>query len=166
MSKRKRSVQSVTDLGTAERMQHNDDFQDEPLTTRPGGPKRRRILTAIPLDRFFHKKLLTRRQFEAGERLRITHAMGNGSQSMSPNLEPRTSGGRQEMTDRAAESHADYGRACKAMGRLAAPVVAVVIHDEAPNDWARRTMDAGRAGMTLLRVGLDQLADFYGIPID
>lgn len=123
-------------------------------------------MTAIPLDRFFHKKLLTRRQFEAGERLRVTHAMGSGSQSMSPNLEPRTSGGRQEMTDRAAEAHADYGRACKAMGRLAAPVVAVVIHDEAPNDWARRTLNAGRAGMTLLRVGLDQLADFWGIPVD
>lgn len=156
----------LTDLGSAERMLHGDDWRDEPLDTRPGGPKRRRILTAIPLDRFFHKKLLTRRQFEAGERLRIVYAMGSGSQSMSPNLQPRTSPGRREMTDRQAEAHADYVRACKAMGRLAPGVVAVVIHDEAPNDWARRTMDAGRAGMTLLRLGLDQLADFYGIPTD
>jgi len=52
------------------------------------------------------------------------------------------------------------------MGRLAPAVIAVVVHDEAPNDWARRTMDAGRAGMTLLRLGLDQLADFWGIPVD
>ena len=163
--KKRPAAKIISDVGTAERMQHGDDWQDEPLTTRPGGPKRRRILTAIPLDRFFHKKLLTRRQFEAGERLRIVHALGSESKSMSPNLQPRTSPGRREMTDRQAEAHADYGRACKALGRLAAPVVAVVIHDEAPNDWARRTLNAGRAGMTLLRLGLDQLADCYGIPL-
>ncbi len=164
MNRKKQRV--LTDLGPAERMQHGDDWRDEPLDTRPGGPKRRRILTAIPLDRFFHKKLLTRRQFEAGERLRLLHQRGAGSGRVTADLQPRTSAGRREMSDGQAAAWADYVRACKALGRLSPAVVAVVIHDEAPNDWARRTMDAGRAGMTLLRLGLDQLADFWGIPVD
>jgi len=164
--KKRPAAKIISDVGTAERMQHGDDWQDEPLTTRPGGPKRRRILTAIPLDRFFHKKLLTRRQFEAGERLRLLHQRGAGSGRVTADLQPRTSAGRREMSDGQAEAWADYVRACRSMGRLAPAVIAVVVHDEAPNDWARRTMDAGRAGMTLLRLGLDQLADFWGIPVD
>ena len=70
MAKKKKKAEiTLLDFGIPERKTKADGISFEVIDKRLGGPKRMRITTQTPLDRYYQGEQISRRQFEAGEKL-------------------------------------------------------------------------------------------------
>ncbi len=69
MSKSKKPIHTPSDFGTRERLQHTEGIAYENVDKRLGSPKRMRVTVQTPLDRYYSREQITRRQFEAGMKL-------------------------------------------------------------------------------------------------
>ena len=146
------------DEGPAERYQHGDIIRIEP-TTR-AGISCRRVMTQSMLDRYVARKQITQRQFDAGRRLYGLWRAAGGEQRVIAYYAVRVQG-QTEMSDREAELRHRVTQLLRDMGALSGVLVHVCLCDSAARDWAVARGDAPQAGLAILRLALDGLADHW-----
>ncbi len=119
---------------------------------------RRTVVTVTPLDAYRHAGFLTRRQFDAGDRLRdIWHRAGRAPK-MTGDLE-LVGHGRTEMTDNQARA---WDRLAKMLNPLI-PHHRARVHDvccfEHGAEWAAANLgQPAHVGLIMLRNALDALS--------
>ncbi len=145
------------DMGPAERYQHGDIIRAEPTTH--AGISCRRVMTQSMLDRYFIRKQVTQRQFDAGRRLYGLWRAAGGEQRIIAYYAVRVQG-QTEMSDREAELRHRVTVLLRDMGALSGILVHVCLCDSAARDWAAARGDAPQAGLAVLRLALDGLADY------
>jgi hypothetical protein len=119
-----------------------------------------RVVTQNVLDRYLHRGQITLRQFDAGMRLyRLWRAAGSAA-SLTMTYAPRTDGSR-ELSEEQALRRSKLTSLLRRMGRFAEVLVHVCLCDQAARDWAVTRGDAPQAGVVVLRLALDQLADHW-----
>lgn len=149
---------AAPDAGPAERYRHGDIIQVE--ATERAGISCRRVMTQSMLDRYFARSQITQRQFDAGRRLYGMWRAAGGEQRVSAFYAVRVQG-QPEMSDREAELRSRVTRLLRDMGTLSGILVHVCLCDSAARDWAVARGDAPQAGLAILRLALDGLADCW-----
>lgn len=146
------------DQGPPERYQHGDVIRSEPGAD--AGVFYRRVATQSVLDRYLSRGQINQRQFDAGARLyRLWRAAG-GAQRVTLSYELRIPAGR-ELSDGQAALRQRLTEVLRAMGPLGGILVHVCLCDEAARTWASSRGDTPQAGVVVLRLALDALADHW-----
>ncbi len=150
------------DPGPPERYRHGDIIRAEPGDR--AGVHYRRVMTQSALDRYLAREQISQRQFDAGLKLyRLWRASGAGQRVIAaygPRIGNRHRGA-SEMTDRQAVLRQGVTEVLRRMGPLAGMLIHVCLCDEAARDWATARGDAPQAGVVVLRLALDALADHW-----
>lgn len=146
------------DIGPPERYRHGDVILSEPGAD--AGVFYRRVTTQSALDRYLARNQISQRQFDAGLKLyRLWRAVG-ATQRVTLSYGPRVEG-RRELSDRQALMHHRLIDILRAMEPLHGVLIHVCLHDEAAREWAAARGDAPQAGVVVLRLALDALADHW-----
>ncbi|MFQ5776023.1 MAG: DUF6456 domain-containing protein [Kiloniellaceae bacterium] len=146
------------DPGPPERYQHGDVVRTEP--GRAAGTFYRRVTTQSALDRYLARDQISQRQFDAGMKLyRLWRASG-AAQRVIASYSPRVQA-RRELSDEQAALRRRVTGILRRMGPLSGILVHVCLCDEAARDWAAARGDAPQAGVVVLRLALDALADYW-----
>jgi hypothetical protein len=120
----------------------------------------RRVATQSALDRYLNRGQISQRQFDAGIKLyRMWRATG-GAQRVTLSYELRIPSG-QELSDGQAVLRQRLTEVLRAVGQLGAILVHVCLCDEAARTWASSRGDTPQAGVVVLRLALDALADYW-----
>ena len=147
------------DVGPAQRYQHGDVIVLE--ETMQAGQRRVRNRTQSVLDRYLLRGQIGDRQFDAGGRLyRQWRAAGDqvsvtGRYDQRLGRSPNKSEFQFDMRGRVDRALRDVGK------QLSAVLVHVCLCDLPARDWAVRIGGAPQAGIVVLRLALDALADHY-----
>ena len=149
---------AAADSGPAERYQHGDAIRTE--TTGRAGVFCRRVTTQTMLDRYYARQQISQRQFDAGQRLYGVWRAAGGEQRITAFYGVRVQG-QSDMTDREAELRHRVTLLLRHMGALSGILVHVCLCDAAARDWAVARGDAPQAGLAILRLALDGLADHW-----
>jgi len=132
--------------------------------TIEAGARRARVRSQTMLDRYLQRSQVTWRQFDAGERLYGLWRATGQAPKVTASYAQRVSG-TPDMSDRQAAVRADVTKVLNAMGeRLASILVHVCFCDEAAGDWGERHRGRPGDGIAVLRLALDSLADYWGVP--
>lgn len=146
------------DSGPPERYQHGDVIRTEPGAD--AGVFYRRVATQSVMDRYLSRAQISQRQFDAGMKLyRLWRAAGS-AQSVTFAYGPRVEA-RRELSQEQAELRQRVTEVLRGAGPLSAILVHVCLCDGAARDWAKARGDAPQAGIVILRLGLDALADHW-----
>ncbi len=149
-------------LGLAGRKEKGDLIEME--ETIDAGVRRARIRTQSVLDRYLARAQITRRQFDAAERLHGTWRASGSAQTVVASYGLRVGGGG-DLTQRQAALRSDVTSALLAVGnRLASVLVHVCLCDEPAGTWGERQRGKAADGIPVLRLALDSLADHWGLP--
>ncbi len=134
--------------------------------TMQAGQRRLRVRTQTMMDRYLQRGQITRRQFDAGERLHTLWRAAGAAQSVVATYGIRIKGPG-EMSEHQAVRRAQVTKTLAAVGtRLASALVHVCLCDEAAGDWGERHRGRAGDGIAVLRLALDSLADHCGLPGD
>jgi|TARA_A100000171_G_C2111670_1_gene135391 hypothetical protein len=153
-----------TDFGTPERWQH-DEFRDEPTDKTAGAPKRRRVTTQTPLDRYHHRGQINQRQYDAGMKYYALHRRGSGTQRVTASYSPAVGKSNAEMSDGQAHAWAEFSMASREIGRqLNDCAYDVCVIGDSAGDWAKKQGADQKGGILVLRLALDALGDYFGMP--
>ena len=161
---KKRAPVSVSDFGTPERKARAEGVQYENIDRRLGSPKRMRVTTQTPLDRYFQREQINRRQYEAGMEFYALWRRAGRSQKVTSDYDAVIvdGGGR---SDGNADAFSDYIKILRTIGRDLAQVAQwVCIQGMSANEWAENNGHDPRGGVTVLRLTLDALGDEFGMP--
>jgi hypothetical protein len=132
--------------------------------TVQAGVKRARVRSQSMLDRYLLRDQISRRQYDAGERLHRLWRASGAAPMVVANYGPRIKGGG-DISDRQAALRADIGTVLTAIGsRQASVLIHVCLCDEAAGDWGGRHRGRATDGIPILRLALDGLADYWGMP--
>lgn len=154
------ALPSRGDMGPKERYNHGDVIQTEP--GEEAGVFLRRVVTQTALDRYLQRGQISQRQFDAGMKLyRLWRASGS-ARSVISNYGPRVDTAKEISEDQAILRH-KVSAVLRAMGRLSEILVHVCLCDLPARDWAESRRDAPQAGVVVLRLALDTLADHFKI---
>ncbi|MFQ6018807.1 MAG: DUF6456 domain-containing protein [Kiloniellaceae bacterium] len=146
------------DIGPPERYRHGDLIRTEPGAE--AGVFHRRVSTQSGLDRYLRRGQISQRQFDAGLKLyRMWRASGS-AQCLIGAYGIRVQARRELSEEQAALRHR-VTEVLRRMGRLSGILVHVCLCDEAARDWAVARGDAPQAGVVVLRLALDALADYW-----
>ena len=148
------------DPGPPERYRHGDVIRSEPGAD--AGVFYRRVTTQSVLDRYLSRSQIDPRQFDVGTKLYRMWRAAGGEQRVTFSYEPRVRG-RPELSDEQAVLRHRLTEVQRAMGPLAGILIQVCLCDEAARDWATSRGDAPQAGVVVLRLALDALADYWKI---
>lgn len=151
-------ARAAGDIGPPERYQHGDQVRSEP--GEAAGTHYRRITTQTALDRYLVRGQITQRQHDAGQKLYRLWRTSGGGQRVIASYGPRVQSAK-ELSDDQAVLRSRVTEILRRMGPLAAILVHVCLCDEAARDWARARGDAPQAGVVVLRLALDALADYW-----
>ena len=122
--------------------------------TMQAGVLRARVLTTRPLDRYQHKGLISETQWLAGDKFSHDWHIGCQGARVTSLYDVRIVGG---SVDNERVKHA-----LRDVGRQLRPVIIHVCGlDLSAGDWARLYGEPKRAGITVLRLGLNALDDVY-----
>lgn len=134
-----------------------------------------RNVAGTPLDRYLARKMISARQFDAGDRFREDwHFAGLTARVVQSYAPKVNSSGRADAgyampaAERQLYARQRVRGAQKQLGRLAKPLIAVAIEELNAEDLGKtagykQPGQARACGMTMLRLGLDMLADHYGL---
>jgi hypothetical protein len=148
------------DVGPPERYRHGDTIRTEPGDE--AGVFYRRVMTQSALDRYLARGQIGQRHFDAGMKLyRLWRASG-GARRVIAVYGPRLQANRDLTDDQAVLRHR-VTEVLRRMGPLSGILVHVCLCDEAARDWAVARGDAPQAGVVVLRLALDALADHWQI---
>lgn len=146
------------DIGPAERYHHGDLIRQEPGES--AGIFHNRNITQCVLDRYLARNQITQRQFDAGLKLyRLWRASG-AAQRIIASYSPRV-GAQREMSDDQAVLRGQVIDILRRMEPLSGILMHVCLCDESARDWAVKRGDAPQAGIAVLRLALDSLADYW-----
>lgn len=148
------------DAGPKERYQHGDTIRAEPGEV--AGLFVQRVTTQSVLDRYLQRGQISQRQFDAGMKLyRLWRASGS-ARSVISNYGPRIDSAK-EISERQAILRHKVTETLREMGRLSEILVHVCLCDQPAREWASSRRDAPQAGVVVLRLALDTLADHFKI---
>lgn len=147
------------DVGPPERYRHGDTIRAEP--GQEAGVFYRRVATQSALDRYLARGQIGQRQFDAGMRLYRLWRAGGGGQRVTASYGALRVKARRELSDQQAALRHRVTEVLRRMGPLSGILVHVCLCDEAARDWARARGDAPQAGVVVLRLALDALADYW-----
>lgn len=131
-----------------------------------------RVESQLPLDRYKNRKELDPENgwrnvmlWEAAERLRRDFEASGMAPKVCGSFQPRVTGGVGVLeADHQVDAWKRYKKAMDSVGQsLRSVVFYVCISGEAANDWARRNAVLPQAGLSILRLGLAELAHHYGL---
>lgn len=116
------------------------------------------------IDRYYLRGQISRRQFRAGERLyRLYSASGAVSPSQNDCHWGRFSRG---LSPYQPLSPGPLKEIFEAVGtRLSSVLIHVCLYDEAAGHWGARHRGKAEDGIAVLRLALDSLADYWGLPV-
>lgn len=172
-----RLLQPIDPLGPTPEQQARHRYEEiDPATIdsreQPIG-RTKRNLSGTPLDRYRQRGGIDERQWRAGDRLRADHFLAGLQPRVVQSYSLGASGGGEAAwqipaSERQAVARARLRHALAAVGpRLASILLAVVCHERPAGgiggDFGRSGRNAEVAGMTLLALALDVLADGYGL---
>lgn len=162
--KKKKTEVTLSDFGTPERKARADGIRFERTDKRLGGPKRMRITTQTPLDRYYQREQISRRQFEAGEKLYALWRRAGRSQRLVSNYDAVIVDG-SSPTQTHGEAFSDYIAILRDLGQDMGKVAMwVCCEGMNANEAATQLNHDPRGGITLLRITLDGLGDIFGMP--
>lgn len=166
MAKKRKKTQpvSLSDFGTPERKAQAGGVRFENIDKRLGSPKRMRVTVQTPLDRYYQREQIDRRQYEAGMEFYGLWRRAGRSQRLSSNYDAViVDEGRATQTH--AEAFSDYIAILRDLGRDMSKVAQwVCIEGMNANEAATKMQHDARGGITLLRLTLDALGDRFGMP--
>ena len=156
------------DRGPPERWQHSAHLDER---SERGAPARRRVLDVAPLDHYRRRQMIDGRQFLAGDRLRQAWSLAGIEQRVTPRYAEPGDKGVTVLVDLKNDGMMRYLVAMRAVGpQLAHVLLHVVCMERLASEWAQLKGTNGRyaeqSGMLALRMGLDALAQHYGIGVD
>ncbi len=161
---RRKNPSAAMDTGTPERYQHlqSDDYRVETTDASKAGAKVRvRITTQSPIDRYLKRNEITRRQFDAGEQLYELHRMGFGSENITASFEYQIYS-HTALTESQGHKIVKYNQAIRHLNKPEAScVISVCVYHQTSSDWARSKNQSPRSGIKTLRLGLENLADYW-----
>ena len=163
--KRKKAKQvSLSDFGPPERKGQAEGVRFENVDKRLGGPKRMRVTVQTPLDRYYQREQIDRRQFEAGQEFYSLWRRAGRSQRLTSNYDAViVDEGRTTQTH--AEAFSEYIEILRELGRDMSKVAQwCCLEGMNANEAALKMQHDPRGGITLLRVTLDALGDRFGMP--
>jgi hypothetical protein len=142
-------------MGPSRHRRQHDEFVDAEVEVDGARMAVKRVATQTPLDRYANRRLIDRRQYEAGERLaRDWHHARMAPRLVATYGDLIDCGGIPDPAADRAHARRRVAQAVAAVGRIAANEVVSVCCLEHPV--------GGHAAMEILRRGLDVLADHYG----
>ena len=166
MAKKRKKSQQVTlsDFGPPERKAQAEGVRFENIDKRLGGPKRMRVTVQTPLDRYYQREQIDRRQYEAGQKFySLWRRAGRGQRLAADYTAVVVDGTRTTPTH--AESFSDYIAILRDLGKDLSQVAQwVCIEGMSANECAVKMRHDARGGITLLRLTLDALGDYFGMP--
>jgi hypothetical protein len=163
MAKKQLPPQTM-DTGTEHRWQH-DDFRDEFLDGKAGSPKRRRVTTQTPLDRYYNRDQISQRQYDAGMKYYALHRRGSGTQRITASYSPAIGKSYSEMSDGQAHAWSEFAMASREIGKqLNDCAYDVCVVGISAGDWAKKKDADQKGGILVLRLALDALGDYFGMP--
>ena len=129
--------------------------------TMQAGVLRARVLTTRPLDRYHHKSMISDMQWFAGDKFSRDWHTGCQGARVTGLYDVRIVGGAVD-SERMVDARERVKHALRDVGRQLRPVIIHVCGlDLSAGDWARLYGEPKRAGMTVLRLGLNALDDTY-----
>ena len=129
--------------------------------TMQAGVLRARVLTTRPLDRYHHKALISQTQWLAGDKFSRDWHTGCQGARVTSLYDVRIVGGSVD-NERMVDARERVKHALRDVGRQLRPVIVHVCGlDLSAGDWARLYGEPKRAGITVLRLGLNALDDVY-----
>lgn len=159
MSKRRSAEAAQSDTGPHERHQHGDAIELE--ETIQAGVRRARNRTQTVLDRYLLRRQITQRQYDAGSKIYRQWRASGSQASVTGRYGPRL-GHSPERSEHQIDMRRRVDRALRDVGsQLSAVAVHVCLCDLPARDWAIRAGGAPQAGIVVLRLALDALADHY-----
>ena len=159
--KRKRKAKKATaDYGAAAAQErHGEIVRLE--ETMQAGVLRARVLTTRPLDRYHHKSMISDMQWYAGDKFNRDWHIGCQGARVTGLYDVRIVGGAVD-SERMVDARERVKHALRDVGRQLRPVIIHVCGlDLSAGDWARLYGEPKRAGITVLRLGLNALDDVY-----
>lgn len=148
-----------TDIGPKERYQHGDVIDLE--ETIQAGLRRARNRTQTVLDRYLLRREISERQYDAGNKLYRQWRASGSQVSVTGRYGPRL-GHSPERSEFQIDMRRRVDAALRDVGKqLSAVLVHVCLCDLPARDWAIRSGGAPQAGIVVLRLALDALADHY-----
>ena len=129
--------------------------------TMQAGVLRARVLTTRPLDRYQHKDLISATQWLAGDKFSRDWHTGCQGARVTSLYDVRIVGGSVD-NERMVDARERVKHALRDIGRQLRPVIVhVCALDLSAGDWAKLYGEPKRAGITVLRLGLNALDDVY-----
>jgi len=169
MTKPKRKAKIMADHGPPERLQHGKYVLDE---TMNAGVKRQRCESQTPCDRAYLRKQITKKQYDAAERLRgLWVAVGREPSVTAYWNVSGVSGastgdteGSEFIADGSIHAERKVNAAIKAVGKQLSPILIHTFMMELnPGDWAVSAGHVKQGGTPVLRLALDALVEHWGM---
>lgn len=163
MARRKKSQTKKlepSDLGSEYRGQHDEmELEETPVA----GVRRARVFND-PLDRYYRRGEITYRQYDAAERFQAAWHIGCCGRAVTANYDVRIpSSSSDSVDDHVSRARQSVRSAIDAVG----PLGSVLVHCAGlclpAAEWAVMFDHSRRSGITVLRIALEALADYYRI---
>ena len=165
MSKSKKPIHTPSDFGTRERLQHTEGIAYENVDKRLGSPKRMRVTVQTPLDRYYSREQINRRQFEAGMKLYALWRRAGRAQKLTASYDANIVAGTRGNDEQGHDAFSDYLAALRTIGKDLSDVAQwVVVEGASANEWAKEQGHDPKGGIVALRLCLDALGDVFGMP--
>ena len=159
----KRRKVTLSDFGTPELQQRAQSVRYENTDLRLGSPKRMRITSQTPLDRYFQREQITKRQFDAGQEFYQLWRRAGRAQRVTSNYDAVIVDG--SAASDSNEAFSDYVATLRDLGRDLGNIAQwICVEGMDANKWAEQNDHDPRGGITLLRVTLTALGDKFGMP--
>ena len=158
---KKREIEDVNqaDTGPSERHQHGDAIELE--ETIQAGLRRARNRSQTILDRYLLRRQISERQYDAGNKIYRQWRASGSQASVTGRYGPRL-GHSPEKSEHQIDMRHRVDMALRDVGsQLSAVLVHVCLCDLPARDWAIAIGGAPQAGIVVLRLALDALADHY-----
>ena len=148
-----------SDTGPIERYQHGDAIELE--ETIQAGMRRARNRSQTILDRYLLRRQISDRQYDAGNKIYRQWRASGSQTSVTGRYGPRL-GHSPEKSDHQIDMRHRVDMALRDVGsQLSAVLIHVCLCDLPARDWALSIGGAPQAGIVVLRLALDALADHY-----
>ncbi len=158
-SKRRTEDAIQADTGPVERHQHGDAIELE--ETIRAGLRRARNRSQTILDRYLLRRQISERQYDAGNKIYRQWRASGSQVSVTGRYGPRL-GHSPDKSEHQIDMRHRVDLALRDVGsQLSAVLVHVCLCDLPARDWAISTGGAPQAGIVVLRLALDALADHY-----
>lgn len=157
--KRQTRDAAQADTGPSERYQHGDAIEIE--ETIQAGLRRARNRSQTILDRYLLRRQISDRQYDAGNKIYRQWRASGSQASVTARYGPRL-GHSPEKSDHQIDMRHRVDMALRDVGsQLSAVLIHVCLCDLPARDWAIAIGGAPQAGIVVLRLALDALADHY-----